>query len=530
MSTPRILVVEDENIVALDIRKQLLDLGYQEICTVRSADSALASAKRKPPDLALLDIQIEGDVDGVQLADQLRQGWGTPVVYMTALADPETIDRAKYTQPYGYLVKPIQREELHSVVETALHRHRMEKERVQAEERSRDLERQMLQSQKMEAIGSLTGGLAHELNNALMAVMGNINLASSCSTTQAELGERLDSAMDGCMRVAKLVKQLLGFAQQGRYQTQLSALRDLTRDVLKTFEKTSDGRISYFMAGAPVAALVKVDRDQFSQVVGSLLLNAQQATRGEGTVSLEFGKVHVESPEVFNPEAEPGTYLTLAVRDEGEGIDPESLPRIFEPFFSTRSKAESLGLGLAVVHGIMQRHGGWVTVDSVKGEGSVFTLYFPDASEPASMWSVSNIAAGSPASSEAGTIMVIDDERVIVDIVSKCLQENGYKVVGFTRPGEGLTWYAQNVRQVGVIILDMKMPTMSGSACFHEIKRINPKANVLVFSGYALDSSVEEVLKNGAKGFFEKPIDFERLLRQIEELLPKPARSASATA
>lgn len=379
MVPANILVVEDEGLVAVDICRQLAAFGYDRVSTARSAEKALAISEDINFDLALLDIHIHGKMDGVELAHELNQRTGTPVVYLTAFADPATINRAVRTMPYGYLLKPINERELQSTVEMALYRRKVEYERAEAENRAREFERQLLQSQKMDAIGKLSAGLAHELNNTLLTIMGNISLASTDENLSKSMQRRLTHAMEGCERSAKLVQQLLAFARKGMFQPERQDLHRLVEETLDFLRQMLDRKVKVLLVNQTKSLWAEVDRTQFQQVVTNLVLNSQDFMPHGGRIIIELGRASVKSPPVENPGAVPGEYVTVRVIDEGEGIEQESLNRVFEPFYTTKPVGKGTGLGLSVVYGIMQRHHGWVTIDSQKGQGTTCTLYFPES-------------------------------------------------------------------------------------------------------------------------------------------------------
>lgn len=526
MKSPRILVVEDESVVALDIQKQLESLGYADVSAVRSADRALAIASASPLDLALLDIHIDGPMDGVELGKVLRTKYDTPIVYLTAFADSTTIHRAKHTEPYGYLIKPVDQRELRSAVAMALHKHKMEKDQQEAESKARELEKQLLQAQKMDAIGKLTAGIAHELNNALLTVMGNIGLAKNYGGDDSRVDERLQLALKGCERSAALIRQLMGFARQGFYRPERVEFQEVIQEAIGFLSPILEKNVDLKFEPGHERLLVTIDRGQFHQVIANLVINAQQAMPNGGRISMTCGKSYVEEPSHRNPEAVPGNYVTLRIEDQGEGIDPGNIDRVFEPFFTTKSKAQGTGLGLSVVYGIMQRHLGWITLESELGKGTIATLSLPESS---------SLEAFVPKQEEElvrkpphgrGSILVIDDEVTLVDVVCRYLEEFGYTTTGFSDPLKAVDWYKDNSEEVDVIILDMKMPKMDGSAAFTRLRAIHKGARVFLFSGYSQDEAVERVLKAGAEGFFHKPIDFDQLLHRLGEILgPVPAEA-----
>lgn len=529
MRSPRILVVEDEGLVALDICKQLGAMGYDNVCNAGSAEKALALAENDPPDLALLDIRIDGSMDGIELGRRLRESCDTPVIYLTAFTDSETLERAKRTEPYGYVVKPIEGRELRSSIEVALFKHQEESARQRAESRAREIERQLFQTQRMDSLGKLTAGIAHELNNMLFAAMGNMNLLRADEKLSRASSERLDRALEACKRSADMIKQLLGFSRQGMYQPEVVNIRSSLHEALNFLGKVTEEDLKLSFTGANEDLPVTVDRSQFQQVITNLLLNAKQAMPKGGTVEFSLGRAYVESAHLHNPEAEPGEYVTLTVRDTGAGIDKKLLDRVFDPFFSTKPRGEGTGLGLAVVYGIMQRHGGWASIDSIPGEGTSVNLFFPlaqhcarpERSEPTS-GAQRRLLTGS------GRVMVLDDEEVIVEVIAGYLQECGFSPIGFCDPREALRWYETRANEVDVVILDMRMPEMDGAACYYEIKRLNRNAQILLCSGYARDETVDELLRHGAAGFFQKPCDFDQLAERVQQLVGCPAADSDA--
>lgn len=524
--SPKILVVEDESVVALDIQKQLESLGYGDVCSVRSADRALAIASSSPLDLALLDIHIEGTMDGVELGKVLRMRYDTPIVYLTAFADSTTIHRAKHTEPYGYLIKPVDQRELRSAVAMALHKHKMEKDQAEADSKARELERQLLQAQKMDAIGKLTAGIAHELNNALLTVMGNIGLAKNYGGDDSRVDERLQLALKGCERSAALIRQLMGFARQGFYRPERTDFDELVREAIGFLSPILEKNVSLHFECSSIPNEVIVDRGQFHQVVANLVINAQQAMQNGGRIYLACGRSEQLSPSHRNPEAVPGTFITLRVEDEGEGIDPSHIDRVFEPFFSTKPKSQGTGLGLSVVYGIMQRHGGWIDLESEKGRGTTVTLYLPEA-PPAERTAAAEDTRSSTAHAPPhgkGAILVIDDEETLVDVVCRYLEEFGYSTTGFTDAPRALEWYGEHKDEIDVVVLDMKMPHMDGSEVFDALRATKPDERVFLFSGYSQDEAVEKLIEKGAIGFFRKPVDFDQLLHRLGDVL-MPSRA-----
>lgn len=531
ISSPNILVVEDESLVALDICNELKTLGYPNVRTAGSAADALELAKAHPPDLALLDIHIKGRLDGVSLAEKLKEQNDIPIVYLTAFADRPTVDRAAKTLPHGYLLKPVQPKELRSTVELALYKQRIEAERAQAEARARELERQLLQAQKMDAIGALTAGLAHELNNALFVVMGNLNLAIMHPSLPRSVSERLDHAIEGCNRSANLLKQMLGFAKKGVLRPEILEINEFVQEAIDFLSQVLEKDTELSLAASAEPLHIEFDREQLYQVLTNLVINAQQAMPNGGRIVVKIGRTSVDDTNGLNSEAKPGSYATIHVVDEGQGIHEEDIDHIFEPFYSKKETGEGTGLGLAVVYGIVQRHGGWVNVKSELGSGTTFTLFVPlQGEQPTSDLAAERLEESAPQESsvkKAKTILVIDDEEMIVDVTSKTLERRGFKAIGYSSAREALAWYEENSSSVDMVILDMKMPDMDGKASYQRIRQVKPNEKVLVFSGYAKGSDIDTVLHQGVMGVFQKPVDFEALIEKMQEIFKSEAQSAA---
>ncbi len=376
MAGESILVVEDDGLVALDILSQLNSMGYPNVRTAASAQTALAEVDRFHPDLALLDVNILGEVDGITLGDELRTQREIPIVYMTAATDAETVRRASLTLPNGYLQKPIHGEELRLMVRLALEEGKVERARRAAREAERERERQSMELRQMNAVATLTSGLAHELNNALQVTMGNITLASGASNGDQRVLGHLSLANDSCIRSANLIQQLLGFAQRGAFWPEnVDILTEVSEAVQSLrFEIRDD--VNLVITPESRNLTVSFDRAQLRNIVANVLMNALDAMPSGGRVDISVSESCVDAPRRHNTRANPGRFIVLRIADTGHGIEEQHLERLFEPFFSTRPRYERKGLGLSVAYGVMQRHGGWVTVTSEKDVGTTVELWF----------------------------------------------------------------------------------------------------------------------------------------------------------
>jgi len=393
-----------------------------------------------------------------------------------------------------------------------------ELERLQSEKSHSSLQRQLMQSQKMEAIGKLVAGIAHDLNNALSAVVGHLTLIQENKQIQADVKESLDVALSGCERAASLIDHLLGFSRQGKYNPSEIEIQRALTETLNFLARVVGQNIKIIKKGIQSGSFVKADSAQLQQVLTNLIINAAQAMPRGGELCFDFSERYVRSPEKFNPAARPGSYLVLSVIDTGSGIAPDDLDKIFEPFFTTKSESGGTGLGLAMVYGVMQSHGGWIEAESLKGSGTTFRLAFPLVSskvtEPAP------IKQSAPALG-SGSILVIDDEPFLVELSKKFLDMAGFSTSAFTRADEALQWYAENFKTVKAVVMDMKMPGIDGVECFARIRKVNPNASVVILTGYIHDEAAQELIEKGAVKLFQKPLRYPELIDWLNQNLAK---------
>lgn len=390
-------------------------------------------------------------------------------------------------------------------------------ERMKSEKETIELERQLTHAQKMEAIGTLAAGVAHDLNNALGAVMGHLELLRRSTFQDSEESQSLTIALDGCSRATRLVEQLLGFSRQGKYEPGAVDVIDLYNDALEFLKPAVGKKIQLELGEVEPKLQLIGDKNQLQQVLMNLVINAYQAVPDGGRVRLEASTKFVRMPERFNQNATTGEYVVLSVVDNGPGIDPALRDKIFDPFFTTKPAGVGTGLGLSMVYGIMQNHSGWVEVESEAGEGSTFKLFLPRT--VATRRQAPKAAPSALKRIDEAQVLVIDDEPFLVDLSVKFLERGGIASVGFTNGLKALEWFEKNHSSIQLIILDMKMPQIDGKSCFHRLRKICPDINVVILSGFVQDEAAQQVLKEGAVRFFQKPLQYTRLVSWVQEFL-----------
>ncbi len=389
-------------------------------------------------------------------------------------------------------------------------------DRKLAEAKRADLERQLRQAQKMEAVGTLAGGLAHDFNNLLMGIQGYTSLMLLSTNESHNHYEKLKNIEKYVVRGSDLTKQLLGFARGGKYEVRPTNINELIKTSSHMFGRTKK-EISISTAFESKIWRVEVDQGQVEQVLLNLYLNAAQAMPGGGSIHIETKNVIIDESEIRNKYFKPGKYVRIIVKDTGVGIDEKTKGRIFDPFFTTKEMGRGTGLGLASAYGIIKSHNGFINVESEVGRGSEFIIHLP-ASEKASI-EETVIAEKLVMGNE--TLLLVDDEEDILKIGAEMLNRLGYKVMPARSGMEAVKLFTEKKDEINLVILDMVMPEMNGSETFDLLKKIQPDLKVLLSSGYSLSEEASQILKNGHNSFIQKPFDINRVSSKIRELLDR---------
>jgi CheY-like chemotaxis protein len=366
----------------------------------------------------------------------------------------------------------------------------------------------------MEAIGTLAGGIAHDFNNILAGILGGLELL------ELDHGEACGSKSDIpemkalVNRGAALVKQLLGFAQRGKYDLKPLDLKRVVETTSAMYGRTrSDITVHLDFAEGLLAVLM--DHAQLEQVLLNLFLNAGQAMPAGGQVLLHAENADLADEEGASLGVPPGLYTKLVVTDSGSGMDSATLARIFEPFFTTKAHGQGTGMGLASVYGIMRNHAGFIGVESEVGKGTTFTLLLPATDRP--------VEAIEPAStviqSGTETILVVDDEEQIVKVCSRLLQKFGYQVLTAAGGKQAIEMVRQYGAKIALVLLDMTMPEMSGRQTFEALQKMRPGMKVLLSSGCSIEGQAQGLLDSGCNGFIQKPFEAVTLSVKLREIL-----------
>ncbi|GAB4201761.1 MAG: hypothetical protein OHK0022_24100 [Roseiflexaceae bacterium] len=638
MTSFSVLIVEDERVVAMDLRVLLQRLGYSVPAIASSGAEALERVAAHRPSLVLMDIRLRGAQDGISTAEQIRAVYDIPVVFLTAYADQSTRERVRQTAPYGYLVKPFNEPTLQTTIEMALERHAQERQlraseqwfattlasigdavvatdvdgrvtylnpvaerllgrpreqvlgrdvaevvalvdgesgaalpspvraalsagvavqlapdarlrvadgatipvedsaapimvapdvllgavmvfrdgtmRQQAEQTRRAEMLQQEHARQHERLRTLAGGIAHDLNNLLMTVMGNAEMVRLDLVTQHTAAAALSSIEAATQRATDLARQLLAYAGGRRLMRQPLDLNALVQDVVLLLASTKLRPFQLDLRLAPGLPVGLADATQIRQVVQNLVINAAEAMGDQGG-TLMLATECCELP-ADTSELAAGAYLKLTISDTGTGMDEATRARIFEPFFST--KALGRGLGLAAVEGMVRDHQGGISVQSEPGQGATFTVLLPlvpaAAAEtlptrPADTWRTQ------------GTALVIDDEPSVRTIAGRMLERLGLRVLAAASGLEGIDCLLDDPSAITCVLLDLTMPEMHGVAVAQELRLLRPDLPIILMSGYSEEDASDLVGPINGVAFLTKPFQLAELRDMLRRILDR---------
>jgi two-component system cell cycle sensor histidine kinase/response regulator CckA len=380
----------------------------------------------------------------------------------------------------------------------------------------RRLESQLQHAQRMEAIGTLAGGIAHNFNNVLMGIQGYASLILLGKTSDHPDYERLNNIEQGVLNGAELTNQLLGFARGEKYEIKPTDLNELIKSQNRMFERTKK-EINIRGKYQDNPWTVEVDQGQINQVILNFYVNAWQSMPKGGDFYIQTENVTLDEDYTRPFNVTPGRYVKISITDTGVGMDEETQKRIFEPFFTTQEMGRGTGLGLASAYGIIKNHGGIINVYSEKGEGTTFNIYLPASEKKL----IKEKELPEELLKGTETVLLVDDEDMVIEIGEELLQSLGYKVVIARGGKEAIELYKNRQGTIDIIILDMIMPGVGGGETYDRMKDINPDIKVLLSSGYSIDGQAAEILKRGCDGFVQKPFTMREVSQRIREILDK---------
>jgi len=466
--------------------------GYSEDELVgRVATSVLAPADRAQAIRDFLDV-MDGGVSGHEYTAMRKDGSTFPVVVHSA----PIVRNSQVVGLRGILVDL--------------------SEQRRTREEQRNLHERLVQAEKMEAIGQLAGGVAHDFNNHLSAIMGFAEMLQE-RLKDSPLCRYATNILKSGQRSAELTKQLLAFARKGKYLTVAVDVHEIVGEVLQILEHSIDRRIRLKTALKASPSTILGDPTQIQNALMNLAINARDAMPegGELFIRTDLKTLDEAYCASLPYQLNPGNFLELSVSDSGMGMDREIQKRIFDPFFTTKEMGKGTGLGLASVYGIVKHHRGAIEVLSEVGMGSCFTLYLPLDD------SISEAAAAEDAllyASDRRTILVVEDEPMVGEMLLEMLQQLGYAATLVRDGQEAVEHYQHHWHGIDLVILDMVMPRLSGKDAFRLLRRINPGAQILLSSGFSVEGEAQILLQEGAVGFLQKPYFLLELSQALSRL------------
>jgi signal transduction histidine kinase/CheY-like chemotaxis protein len=380
------------------------------------------------------------------------------------------------------------------------------------------VQQQLLQAQKMESIGMLASGVAHEFNNILTGIIPNAELIKMTLDTEDTNYSRADAIQNSAYRAAEIVKKLLNFARSDKdKKKEVVNFVQSARETIDIIRKLFDRRIEIDVNFPEDLYSVKLDATSLQQIIMNLSINAKDAIEGEGKISFSAQNISVEDQEQDeNKHLPPGDYIKFKISDTGHGIDNERIKFIFDPFFTTKGPGKGTGLGLSMVYGIVNSVSGRIEVRSKAKSGTVFTIYLPatkvEKKLRTSEYKIEPFGEGK-------TILVVDDEDMIREMASDMLNLLGFKVHLASSGVEGLDLYKRHKDQIDVVLLDLLMPEMNGTACFENLKQVDPEVKVIIATGIGEFEKKKELEEKGIKGYLGKPYRLENIAQKLMDIL-----------
>ena len=393
---------------------------------------------------------------------------------------------------------------IEGIVSDITERKRIEKKKMEV---------QLQQTQKMEAIATLAGGVAHEFNNALMGIMGNIELLKMELPEDERKTKYLEAMKGSGHRMSRLTDQLLAYAEGGKYQPKDLKMDDFVIETLPILQHDLNPTVRVETHFPKDISYISADYTQMQMVLSAILSNSNEAIEDEGIIRItaenkdldeDFTKQH--------PGIKPGLYVSLTIEDNGKGMDEETRKGIFEPFFTT--KFQGRGMGMAAAYGIVRNHDGWISVDSELRKGTAVQIYLPaigvEVEKPKK--------AKTDVTTRTGTILMIEDEEVVIEVTQAMLEMLGYRVM-VAKTGKDAIHIAETFDgQIDLALLDIKLPDIDGRNLYPLIMKARSNLKVIVFSGYSIDGPAREILDAGAQDFIQKPFSLTTLSEKLKEV------------
>ena len=510
----RVLIVEDSAADADLMLRALRQAGFEPVYErVETAGAMRAALVGHQWDVVLSDFYLPSFDARAALALRQETAPDVPFIVVSGSVGEDTAVGVMHAGATDYVMKDrLQR--LAPAITRAMQAAAVRRE-------SQRLQDQLLHSQRLEAVGRLAGGMAHDFNNVLTAVLGSIELLLLDTPPDRPHREELDIIRDAAMRAKDLIRRLLAFSARQVLQPTVLDLNRLVTDIGKMLRRLIGEDVKLENALAPELGAVRVDAGQIEQVLVNLAVNARDAMPKGGNLTIRTADVLVDGKgDPPAPAIPAGRYVLLGVSDSGIGMGDEIREHLFEPFFTTKPRGKGTGLGLATVYGIVRQSGGYIAVDSAPGRGATFRIYLPRVDAPLDPTGRPGRVRAPAVGSE--TILLTEDEPLVRTLARKVLELARYRVLVAASGAEALALAERHEGPIHLLLTDVVMPEMNGRELAHRLASLRPDARVLYMSGYADEAIAQHGVLDPGTAFLQKPFTPDGLARKVREVLDQP--------